>query len=439
MTPEPRPSPDREPLATPSGGPARTGGGGGTTDFRLDALLAAGFLACSAPVAVALDAGSGRCPPDDAAAGVRSPGTRWRDEPVAARHRIANWWSSARDGLLGHPSEPLAPRLLIYEDPPRVRIADDGRAVRCWADLPAEPDRVLPTSVVLLVHGLDETGFIWDDLAPELVAAGFTPVSFEYANDQPIARSADQLAGAMRHLRALGVERLSIVGHSMGGLAARDALTRPGLAAPDGFPRITRLILLASPNRGSALAPLQPLSEVREHIARTIDGVRSPSAGWVHSFGDGDGAAAADLAVGSAYLRELNARGLPGGVPITNITAGLISGDERRRVRDTIRGNLGEVLDSESARALAGYLDGAIELLGDGVVSSDSMQLDGVADTVEVKANHRSMIRRIRLTPNSALSAAAAGAAGGRAEPPPAIPVILDRLKADEQLPERAR
>ena len=55
--------------------------------------------------------------------------------------------------------------------------------------------------VVMLVHGLDEPGGIWDQLAPALVADGHTVVRFEYANDQAIAISAGDLIEALPNWR----------------------------------------------------------------------------------------------------------------------------------------------------------------------------------------------------------------------------------------------
>jgi hypothetical protein len=60
----------------------------------------------------------------------------------------------------------------------------------------------LPSRIVLLVHGLDEPGDIWDDAAVALADAGHTVVRFDYPNDQRIAHSADLLAAALERLKA---------------------------------------------------------------------------------------------------------------------------------------------------------------------------------------------------------------------------------------------
>src|SRR5690606_18230915 len=102
--------------------------------------------------------------------------------------------------------------------------------------------------------------------------AGRAVLFFEYPNDQGIALSADGLGDALRLARARGVERVDLVCHSMGGLVARDVLTRPGLygGAADGhedLPDVDRMILIGTPNRGSPLAHVRDAGEV---VERTI-------------------------------------------------------------------------------------------------------------------------------------------------------------------------
>ncbi len=47
---------------------------------------------------------------------------------------------------------------------------------------------------VVLVHGLDEPGGLFDELTPALEQAGFRAVEFRYPNDQAITRSSEFLA-----------------------------------------------------------------------------------------------------------------------------------------------------------------------------------------------------------------------------------------------------
>lgn len=273
--------------------------------------------------------------------------------------------------------------LLVY--------GEEGSAA--WRELPAEgaPAR----RIVLLVHGLDEPGTIWDDLAPALHEAGHTVVRFEYPNDQRIALSTDLLMDALRVLRARGVGEADLVCHSMGGLVARDALTRD-TSARTAMPEVHRLVLVATPNHGSALAALQPVSELREVAMRAVKDGELALPAW---FIEGRGEAALDLAPDSAFLRDLNARPLPRNMAIT-IIAGSHVGMDAQGLSPALRA-----------------------LLGDGVVSLDSAVLEGVEDVVVVGANHRFMLKRSRL------ERAAREALGMGAPEAPAIAIILERLE----------
>ena len=106
---------------------------------------------------------------------------------------------------------------------------------------------------MVLVHGLDEPGGIWDQLAPALYQDGHTVLRFDYRNDQAIVRSGDALGDSLRALRRDGISDLDLVCHSMGGLVARELLSRDeyreiGL-------RVRTMVTLGTPHHGSPWAP----------------------------------------------------------------------------------------------------------------------------------------------------------------------------------------
>jgi triacylglycerol esterase/lipase EstA (alpha/beta hydrolase family) len=271
--------------------------------------------------------------------------------------------------------------------------------------------------LVVLIHGLDEPGTIWNDLTPALVDAGFAVELFQYPNDQPVAPSAALLHAELTRLRERGVERIDIVAHSMGGLVARDALTRAEFDQ-SLQPEVGRLIMVGPPNQGSPWAPLQPVSELREALIRWAGAFGDPEATETLAT-DGAGEAAIDLTPGSAFLTELNSRPLPEGVEITIIAAQATPVDAGA-LADATRSLLGEAR-GERVRAAAGDL---VNSVGDGVVPLESTRIEGVDDFVVVSANHRSMLKRLALERE---------VRGDRGFTPPAIPIILDRLREDDQ------
>lgn len=305
--------------------------------------------------------------------------------PGAWRHRHAPALIARAAGLTG-------PQGLRWLTP-------DG-----WA---AAPSRPAPARAVLLVHGLDEPGPIWDRLAPALADAGHAVVRFDYPNDQPAAVSAGLLRAALAELHARGVAEVPIVAHSMGGLLARDALTRPG----PGLPRTPVLVTLGTPFGGSPFSAFQPLAEAREHAQRYLaSGDRDP-ARLLAGLHDGRGEARHDLAPDSAYLTELMARPWPprtpprtppGAAPIRLVCiAAVIAGDPADPGPFAAR-------------------------LGDGVVPLDSAIAPDADEALRVQANHRSMVRPIEAAD---WLRAALGLPPGPT--PPAVPLVLERVGAE--------
>ena len=104
-------------------------------------------------------------------------------------------------------------------------------------------------SILILVHGLDDPGIIWESLGPILVQSGYQVWIMNYPNDQPIRDSAN-LFGQQLELFVgdEGPAPVAIVGHSMGGLVTREMLTNPNIGYEGKIkaglvPAITRFII----------------------------------------------------------------------------------------------------------------------------------------------------------------------------------------------------
>lgn len=97
---------------------------------------------------------------------------------------------------------------------------------------------------VLLVHGLGRTPASLLLLSHSLKRAGHQPTSFSYfAFAEPYDQIRARLGARLEALASEGDEPVALIGHSLGGLLLRDALS--------SVPRLQvhRLIMLGTPNR----------------------------------------------------------------------------------------------------------------------------------------------------------------------------------------------
>lgn len=366
----------------------------------------------------------------------------WFDDAYFAIADRALGVQDALDASIGDLSREIAVsverrfalRLFAPSLPSEMTPAPQASALRIPHDKlwrPIAGAAALPGRVVLLVHGLDEPGSIWNDLAPALAGAGHVVIRFDYPNDQPIARSADLLEVALERLKARGVGHIDLVAHSMGGLVARDVLTRKQFYAghtrrpADALrPTVDRFIMVGAPNYGAPMARLRFIAEIREQLMRWFDPGSDDPISALGFIADGAGQAGRDLAVGSDYLRGLNSRPLPAPVRITCIV-GQIAPDDDDLLGDMLDTPIARRLFGERAARSARGLRALFNELGDGVVPVASARLAGVKDVVLVHAAHRTMLLTLGverlLSPITGEPPAA----------PPAIAIILDRLKSE--------
>ena len=284
---------------------------------------------------------------------------------------------------------------------------------------PEAPGRGTPDrKSVVLVHGLDDPGEVWQSLAPELVKEDFNVWLMQYPNDQPIEESTQLFFEELKGLKQLGIHRISIVAHSMGGLVSREMLTNPEIgynrsAKDELVPQVAALIMVGTPNHGSQLARLRVFTEMRDQLARLTKG----QASWLAGILDGAGEAKIDLLPGSRFLTELNARSHPQGVDIL-IIAGMSSPWTESDINSWVNDLRKKVSDDRQkwVDKLGKNMVALTHGLGDGVVTVESTRLQGVAHRI-VDGTHMTMIRNI---------------ASGNRRIPPAVPIIVDRLKREE-------
>jgi triacylglycerol lipase len=165
---------------------------------------------------------------------------------------------------------PRAPRATPLA-PPSVEIGGPPAIVR--------PQR----TAVVLVHGLlgfDALGVgptrvdYFRGFASKLEAAGLEVVT---ARMSPLAGVPTRAAQLARMVEQLPHDRLVFVAHSMGGLDARWAIAREGLAA-----RTQALLTIGTPHRGTPIADLlslRPLERARKAMGRF--GLSSEAIDWL--------------------------------------------------------------------------------------------------------------------------------------------------------------
>jgi pimeloyl-ACP methyl ester carboxylesterase len=262
---------------------------------------------------------------------------------------------------------------------------------------------------VILIHGLDDPGLVWMNLAPALHAEAYPVWIFNYPNDQPITESARLFGESLSQLHLQGVDRVNLVAHSMGGLVSREMLTNPDIIERLQLPMVRKLIMVGTPNHGSELARFRLLAEVRDQLINLF----SEDFNWLNSIFDGAGEAGIDLVPGSRFLTELNNRPNPPGTELIVIAAAL-----GQHEIDTFKSRLPAIQDRlpensrEAVSKFFSFVEKRAHELGDGLVPVTSARLEG-AEFHLVEGNHQSMIRNILESSDRV---------------PPAFPIIFDHL-----------
>ncbi len=138
---------------------------------------------------------------------------------------------------------------------PAGAVRHFGDGAECAAELQRlrADEGLRPESghVVVLLHGMGRSPRLFATMEPALREAGYETIALAYPS---LTRD---IAGHARHLTAVldgleDVERVSFVTHSLGGIVLRQAVAGDA----DWRDRIAlgRAVMLAPPNRGSALA-----------------------------------------------------------------------------------------------------------------------------------------------------------------------------------------
>lgn len=154
-----------------------------------------------------------------------------------------------------------------------------------WLVIRSRESRPMPltkSETVVLVHGLARTRASMNKLQGWLEQAGYHVINWGYSSTRErIEEHGQRLHEFLAELDAEpNVERIHIVGHSLGGIVARYALT---IETPT---KMGRLVMLAPPNKGSASARkwapflgklIKPLGQLSDDPKSAVNRISAPS------------------------------------------------------------------------------------------------------------------------------------------------------------------
>ncbi len=107
--------------------------------------------------------------------------------------------------------------------------------------------------VVVLIPGLLAGGESLQAVRRELQACSITTATFRYSSKQGIQAAADLLSRELQRLSLVNqTQQVALVTHSMGGIVARAVVEEPQRFSAN----VNKLLMIAPPNHGSALAEL---------------------------------------------------------------------------------------------------------------------------------------------------------------------------------------
>ena len=240
--------------------------------------------------------------------------------------------------------------------------------------------------LVICIHGLKSSPLKFKFFREHLRESGYATAAMSYDDHQSIVTSANQLSEIATQL--LGDEdqqpEIVLIGHSMGGLVAREWTENPSI----NNDRISRLITVGTPHRGSNWASLPPLLDLFSSgefdSGNLIDVIlHQPSAPGLKA-----------LAPESAFLTKLADRKRSPGVKYTTIvgTGSPITEAEVAKLRRVL-----QKLDDQSSamrlirpriQPLLQSFDELVQGKGDGVVAASRATIDGEKDIVSVPISH---------------------------------------------------
>lgn len=134
--------------------------------------------------------------------------------------------------------------------PPQSAARRNGARILNFPELlPATRSDFGQPKTVLFIHGFTADARYMASLMRQFAGAGYKCLVYEYPSDRGIDVAADTLLGLLRAYDTHGLvskEKLSLVGHSMGGLVARAFVS-----LSSGSPFVRKVVTLGTPHGGT--------------------------------------------------------------------------------------------------------------------------------------------------------------------------------------------
>jgi pimeloyl-ACP methyl ester carboxylesterase len=240
------------------------------------------------------------------------------------------------------------------------------------------------STVMLFIHGFHGKGESFVAIREHFRTAGYRTGCVHYDDHVSIARSASKVAAMVKQQFAADTNsRLVLVGHSMGGLVAREWVENPELTSP----QISHLITVGSPHSGSAWAEVTPLPDL------LVNGSFTPDVVIGLLSNQSTTPSAVDLRPHSEFLTTLASRPRCKTVHYTTVIGTGNPIDES--TRSTLREQLLTLQNTSAGGLLKTRIENLLSCFdevcadeGDGVVSVDQAKIPDVNDIVYVDCSH---------------------------------------------------
>lgn len=155
--------------------------------------------------------------------------------------RFFHGWKIQQNVLTKH-YRLLDPKDTRYASGSLERCEEKLEEIRKAKELPE-----MTGHAVILLHGIIRSSKSMSRMKKSLEEGGFVPVPFDYPSTQAnLDRCSEYLDQVLKSLS--GVKKISFVTHSMGGLVVRNWLRN------HKDKRLTRLVMLGTPNKGAEMA-----------------------------------------------------------------------------------------------------------------------------------------------------------------------------------------